>query len=139
MARRVVVQNAELRVADPFVEGQSLKVVRVDVSVFGSPVGSFVFGYAHQPRSDSGAAFLIGDPEMADEEPVPVGVADESSDQLIALMRKHDELPVLLRRSDCEIPGNEPIDNDLPIFRTRILDHFELHLESLQATTRSRL
>jgi len=68
-----------------------------------------------------------------------VRVADESSDQLIALMRKHDELPVLLRGSDCEIPGNEPTDNDLPIFRTGILDHFDLHLESLQATTRSRL
>lgn len=68
-----------------------------------------------------------------------MGVADESSDQFIACMRKHEELSVLLRWGDCEVPCNEPINNDLTIFRARVLDHFGLHLESLQATSGSRL
>lgn len=62
MARRVVVQNAELGVADSFVEGQSLEVVRVDVGVFGSPVDGFAFGPAQQLCTDSAASLFIDDP-----------------------------------------------------------------------------
>lgn len=107
MPRRIVGQLCEFRVPDAAVEAERLEVVGVEVSVVATPAHGGGFDVSHERSPEASASMLVRDPEVADEEPLPMGVARRSAGKLALSVSEDGEPSVLFGRCSCQVPRDQ--------------------------------
>jgi hypothetical protein len=73
---------------------------------------SCVLHRAHERCAEADATVTVIDPQVADEEPAPVGVTGRSSDEALVLPGGDGKRPVLLGRCD-QVVGRHQVRDDL--------------------------
>ena len=98
VARRIIFEVAEDVVAKVFVERQGLETKGVAVGMEAAAHAGHTFSGVHEMAADAAPPEFLIDPEVSDEEPIPVGIAEQSADDPGALARHDDHAAMVFGR-----------------------------------------
>ena len=128
MASRVALELAEGAIAVLLVEVDRLEVVGVYVRSLSSSSTSCLLDGAHELIPNSATPMLSGYPEMTDEQPIPMRVTRDTSDELSVDAYVNCERSMILGRGDLVVGGNEVHDDLSNQRRVGILVRQQLQL-----------
>jgi hypothetical protein len=126
VARWKVRQLAKELVAEMLVEREGLEVVGIEVDGVAAAVDRLRFDLNHEVPAKALSPEFITQPEVRDEQPVPVSLTHNAADNAaVGVPDECCELPPIVRPSVLDVVVHQTFDDLLHVHWRRVIDYFD--------------
>lgn len=123
MAGWAVSQLTKGLVPEMPIEREALEVVGVELDGVATDLNRLCFDLSHELPAEAVSTELVTQPEVRDEQPVPVFLANNTADNAaVRVPNERCEPPPILRASVLDVVINQTSDDLLHVLRRRVVD-----------------